>query len=77
MDEIVKQFITVFFGVFQALILVVIAASFKTYWDVRLLKKNMNAAFKKIRTLEKRESELFHKALEAPSACSRESKESK
>lgn len=76
MDEIVKQFITVFFGVFQALILVVIAASFKTYWDVRLLKKNMNAAFKKIRTLEKRESE-FHKALEAPSACSRESKESK
>ena len=53
MDEIISQSLSIFFGVLQSLILVVISGAFKMFMDIRDLKKDLNAAFLKIRELEK------------------------
>lgn len=58
MDEIIHQSMQVFFGVLQALILVVISGAFKMFYDVKRLKRDLNSCFKKIREIEKRIQEL-------------------
>lgn len=73
LEQFIQSSITTFFAILQALILLVITGSFKLYWDVKILKKNMNAAFTKIRNLEKREPSTCEN-VEPSSPCSRESK---
>ncbi len=51
MDEIEKIAIGTIFAILQALILGVIAAAVKTYWNVRTLKRDMNEAFRMIRAV--------------------------
>ena len=55
MDDIIHEAMRVFFGVLQALIMVTISCAFKMYWDVKKLKRDLRAAFTKIRELEKRD----------------------
>ncbi len=52
MDDIEKIAIGTIFAILQALILGVIAAAVKTYWNVRTLKRDMNEAFRMIRELK-------------------------
>lgn len=50
--EIWNQAIATFFAILQAGLLAVVAAGIKMYFDVKILRKDMDAAFIKIRELE-------------------------
>lgn len=52
--EIIKNLITVFFGIMQAVFLMVLVGGVNMYFSVRTLKKSLNAAFSKIRDLEQK-----------------------
>lgn len=51
-QQVIRSAVGTFFGVMGSLGIAVIMAAFKTYWDVRKLRHDMAAAFKKIRALE-------------------------
>jgi hypothetical protein len=53
-DEIIRNIVTTFFGIFQVIFLAGLGAFVKMYIDVRSLKKGSNSSFKKIRTLERK-----------------------
>lgn len=48
-DKLIEQCLVAVFGIIQALTVIVIIAAFKMFWDVRSLKKDMDAAFTLIR----------------------------
>lgn len=50
--DIWNQAVATFFAILQAGLLAVVAAGIKMYFDVKILRKDMDAAFDKIRSLE-------------------------
>lgn len=52
--EVVRNSISVFFGLLQTILVVSFGALIKLYMDQRETKKDLDAAFQKIRCLEKR-----------------------
>lgn len=53
-SEVVRNSISVFFGLLQTAIVASFAVIIKLYIDVRSLKKAMNAAFDKIREIQEK-----------------------
>lgn len=51
-QQVIKSAIGTAFALLQVLIITVFGALVKTYFDVKKLRYDMNAAFKKIRSLE-------------------------
>lgn len=51
-QEILRNGLSVFFALLQMAVIAVVSAGFKLYWDVRRLRHDMDAAFKKLRELE-------------------------
>lgn len=51
--EIWNQAVATFFAILQAGLIAGVAAGVKMYFDVKLLRRDMNASFTKIRDLEK------------------------
>lgn len=57
-SEIVRNSISVFFGLLQTIVVVSFGALIKLYGDSRQTKADLNAAFCKIRALEERLNNL-------------------
>ncbi len=52
-SEIVRQAMGTAFGILQALFIAAMIGAFKVVWDVKQLKSDMDAAFTKLRALER------------------------
>jgi hypothetical protein len=52
MPQLSDSILGTFFGVLQAVIIMGLGGAVKLWVDVRILRKDMNEAFKKIRKLE-------------------------
>lgn len=56
-EQVIRSAIGTFIGIVGSAMVGLICGAFKMYWDVRELKKDMNAAFAKIREIEGRRRE--------------------
>ena len=78
-DEILKNAIPPFFAILQSFTVILISGAFKMYADIRKQRRDLRAAFTKIRELEawKKEIELrdtlLNRAVESSKACNRAS----
>lgn len=51
--DVLKSAVGTMFGIWQSVFLLVLAAATKTFFEVKKLRSDMDAAFRKIRLLER------------------------